>query len=221
MKLKKKIVAVLLLMMIPVSLLGCSFTDKLTQKDPTDELTEGTVNDDSNPTDGDEDEDTTTNAGVVDKEQSEDASNETEATQVKEMKTYRVFYYDTDYNIYYYDKSVEVVDKAVVKAITNQLKTSPNESLKATLSNNIEIRGASLEGDTITVDFGSNFYDEMSLGSGSESAMLTCLVNTFGYNYNVENVIIKVNGENYKSGHIVLQDGNVFTVEFDNATQGK
>lgn len=221
MRLGKKIIVFLLVMALPLGLLGCSFNvDELLQgKNPgsKDELTKDTEQDSNADitTDNNTEKDDVTKKDEVIENDKQDKEQQT-----TEKKNYRIFYYDIDYNIYYFDKEVEVVDKGVVKALTKEMQIAPNNNLKATLPNGIEVRTAKVENDILTVEFGSDFHEKLNLGSGSESAMLQCLVNTFGYNLGVKNVIIKVDGKNYSSGHIVLEEGKTFMVDYSKAKEG-
>ena len=221
MRVRKKIIAIVLLIAFPFVLLGCSFDGKqlLEGKNPINNLNK---NKDSNTNSNNEAiKDTLSSDEVSGKGEEKEKTETKETEQVKEKKVYRIYYYDIDYNIYYFDKEVEVVDKGVVKALTKELTIAPNTNLKSTLPSGIEVRKAKVEDGVLTVEFGSDFYDKVKLGSGAEGSMIQCLVNTYGYNLGVDHVIIKVNGKNYGSGHIVLEDGKSFTVDYSKAKPGK
>lgn len=140
-------------------------------------------------------------------------------TPEKEMKSVRLYFYDVIAdNIVYYDDVVEVTDKAVTNALINALKYPSNQSVTPSIPKSIDVTSAKLdaENNTFIVDFPSNLVSEMNLGSGPESSTLKSIVNTLGYNFNVDNVIITLGGKPYESGHIALSEGESFKVSLDN-----
>lgn len=140
----------------------------------------------------------------------------------KEMKSVRLYFYDViNDNIVYYDDVVEVTDKAVTNALINALKYPSNENVTPSIPKSINVTSAKLdkENNTFTVDFPSNLVSEMNLGSGPESSTLKSIVNTLGYNFGVDNVIITLAGNPYSSGHIALSYGESFKVSLDNTVK--
>lgn len=214
MKQKLRIMSLSLALIIPISFIGCSETlDKLTTignvNFKTDDKNKDELNNQDNKLDDiDKVTDIEDSNITVDKVTDDKTEN-----LEKVMREYNVFYYDIDYNIYSFKRNVEVIDKGVVKALTRELKVSPNDKVLATLPEGVEIRSAKVENRILTVDFGSDFYEKINLGSGSEAAMINCIVNTFGYNLGVDEVILKVGGKNYESGHILLEVGSTFKVD--------
>lgn len=137
----------------------------------------------------------------------------------KENKSVRLYFYDVvNDNIVYYDDTIEVTDKAVTTALINALKHPTNPDVTPAIAKNISLTSAKLdkENNIFTMDFKDNFVSEMNLGSGSESNTLRTIVNTIGYNFKVDNVIITLGGKPYSSGHILMNDGESFKVSLDN-----
>lgn len=60
---------------------------------------------------------------------------------------------------------------------------------------------------TALIDVDSNFMNT-NLGSGTEELMLNSFAHTYIDNMGVEQVKLTVDGENYQSGHIMLEDGD-------------
>ncbi|NLK94479.1 MAG: GerMN domain-containing protein [Clostridiales bacterium] len=142
---------------------------------------------------------------------------------IVETKLIRIYFYDgVNDVIYYKDESVEVTDGALVTAIINSLKVNRGDNY-CTLDSNIAVKSAKLdkEKDTLTVNFGEKFVNNMNLGSGAESSVLTSVVNSLGYNFGVSKVYITVNGKEYSSGHIKLEEGEPFTVNYKGVTEFK
>lgn len=139
-----------------------------------------------------------------------------------ENRSVRLYFYDvvTD-NIVYYDDVIEVTDKAVTTALINALKYPTNQSVTPSIPENIGVSSAKLDeaNNTFTVDFPANLVTEMNLGSGPESSTLKSIVNTIGYNFGVDNVIITLGGKPYSSGHIALSEGESFKVSLDYTIQ--
>lgn len=129
----------------------------------------------------------------------------------------RIYYYNVNDDIYYYkDKSIEVVDSALVTALTNEIKNIPNDNLLK-FGDNLSVKSAKLNGDTLTVDLSNSYYNLLkSFGSGTESAALRTLALTYSYNYNVNKVIILVDGKPYEGSHILLNDNETININVSN-----
>lgn len=136
-------------------------------------------------------------------------------------KNVRLFYYNgVSDKIYYEDKSINVIDGALVTGIINELKINKGDEY-CSLDSSIIVKSAKLdsEKDLLTVNFGEKFVNNMNLGSGAESSVLQAIVNSLGYNFNVNHVYITVDGKDYASGHIIKKDGEVFDVNYNNISQ--
>lgn len=132
-------------------------------------------------------------------------------------KSLRIYYYDAvNDKIVYTSREVAVVDKAITKALVEELKKSVSSTIASSINPESNVRVASINQDTktLTVDFTGNLLSS-NLGSGVESSSLQAIANTFGYNLGVNNVIIKVNGKPYQSGHIDMKEGESFKVNYD------
>lgn len=130
------------------------------------------------------------------------------------IRNCRLFFYNgAEDAIYYKDTVVTVIDKAVTKALTNGLKSSPGENFLP-IPLNVEVLSAKLDGNSITVNLSSSYYDfSLGLGSAADIGMLESLALTYSYNYNVSNVRILVDGQNYKSGHLLYEDNEYINIE--------
>ena len=204
---KKKIIATVLSLSLPFLLLACTsdndkenLTNKPNIKDQTDNDTNEEINNEE-----------TNNKETNKKDEviTEDAN---------------IYYYDvvTD-RIVYINKTITIKDKAVGTALVNELKTSPGNDISPAIADEINLKSATLdkENDIITLDFSSNFVSAQNLGGGSESQTLSAICNTFGDYYDVNNVIITIEGKPYSSGHILMKEGEPFKVNLENITELK
>ncbi|MGL5085988.1 MAG: GerMN domain-containing protein, partial [Clostridium sp.] len=149
---------------------------------------------------------------------------DTSSTSKKENRTARLYFYDVvEDKIVYYDETIEVTDKALTTALVNALKAPLKSGVNPAIAKNINIKSAKLDkaNNVFTVDFTDNFVKEMNLGSGPESMTLAAIVNTLGYNFEVDNVIITLAGKPYGSGHIAKLEGESFKVNFDKTVKLK
>lgn len=129
----------------------------------------------------------------------------------------RIYYYNANDDIYYYkDKPIQVVDSALVTALTNEIKNIPDNNL-LNFSDNLAVKSANLNNDILTVNLSNSYYNLLkNFGSGTEAAALKTLALTYGYNYNVNKVIILVDGKPYSGSHIILEENEVINTNVSN-----
>lgn len=202
---KKKVLATILSLSLPFLLMACTDSNKeenLSNKP--------TIQEESNNN-------TTTN----DEKNNEDIDNADNKDETKKEDV-NLYYYDviTD-KIVYINKTITIEGKAVGTALVNALKESPNSDISPSIANEITLKSANLdkENDTISLDFSSNFISAQNLGSGAESKTLTAICNTFGDYYDVNNVIITIEGNTYSSGHILMKEGEAFKVNLEDTSK--
>lgn len=120
-------------------------------------------------------------------------------------------------------RNIEILtDQDMKYKFQKELKTIPEGSkLTKTLTPGVQVLSASVDEakSTATIDFSSHLVTEMNAGSGLESLILKSLVNTFGSYYQVNKVIITLEGKPYSSGHILMKPGEAFTVNTQNAVE--
>ena len=150
----------------------------------------------------------------VKEEESNQSIEENQSESEEVTRSCRLFFYNgVEDVIYYKDTVVKVIDQAVTKALTNGLKDSAGTNFLV-LPSNVEVLSAKLDGDSITVNLSSSYYDFSSgLGSAAEIGMLNSLALTYSYNSNVNNIRILVNGQNYESGHLFYGDNEYISIE--------
>lgn len=101
---------------------------------------------------------------------------------------------------------------------TKYLQNSPEESISSVFGENVKLKSFSFnpEEEVVVVDLSKNFIAEMNLGSGYESLLIQSIVNTVGFNFGVDKVVITLDGALYESGHFQLVEGDYFEVNYEN-----
>lgn len=159
----------------------------------------------------------------VDKSDSNiDITDDNQSSETKENKLVRLYFYDAvNDNIVFYDDTVEVIDKALTTALVSALKHPTNDSVTPIIPETVPLKSAKLDkgNNLLTIDFPADFVSKLNLGSGPEASTIQAIVNTMGYNYKVDNVIITLDGKPYSSGHILMSESESFKVSLDDAIQ--
>ena len=70
--------------------------------------------------------------------------------------------------------------------------------------------------NSVHIDLSEDFISEMNAGASFEALILQSLTNTLGTYYGVEEVYITIDGGPYESGHIIIEEGEPSTVNYDN-----
>lgn len=138
--------------------------------------------------------------------------------QEQQTKKFKVYYVtlgdknklisrDVEIDNYIPNNDNELIKQELLKLEKGGIKAAINTATKI---NTIAINQL----DKIaTVDLNHAYMDYMhNSGSNLESLTIQALVDTIGSFYNVEKVIITVNGKPYESGHIKLNEGEYFSV---------
>ena len=201
---KKKLIIILLSLSIPFSMISC--------KNNTNNVTN-----EGNNNSAISDNSTTSQAEEKEEEKHEDLDENKE-------KNAKIYYYDVvSDKIVYINSIIEVEGDQSANALINELKKSPNTDIEPALSSDITLNSYTIDNENsiITLDFSSNFVSAQNLGAGAESSTLAAICNTFGSYFNVENVIITLDGQPYSSGHILMTEGETFKVDLNNAVELK
>lgn len=197
---KKNIIATLLLLFIPFSIISCS------PKTPTKNNTSSNI---------------TVNENNSSKNDAINKENNNTTPEIINDNA-KIYYYDVvNDKIVYTNKTIEIKDKAVATALVNELKKAPNDEVTSAISTDISLISADVDKDKdcITLNFSSNFVKAQNLGGGAESSTLKAICNTFGDYFNVKNVIITLEDKPYSSGHILMKDGEAFKVDLSNTVE--
>lgn len=217
---KKKILFSILLIVSSIFLIGCSnfFTDK----NPSEETQNNEDSNSTSPTDENINNDAS-NENTNDNESNSDTNNEKDNEKDKETtkKICRIYAFNREeLQLYYFDEELIVEDNALVTSLTKALQnTLPNDSFLA-LSDKAEVTSAKLdtENGLLTIVFSEDFIQDMTLGSSTESGLISSLVNTYAYNYNVDKIAIYFGDKLYTSLKGSLDEG-YFNANFDEAKE--
>ena len=212
---KKHILAISLSLLIPFSLISCSSSAEAQNKEKNKVNNSTTVNNDSTSSKENNSNNSETAAEITNEKSVE------EDTKKEEMA--KIYFYDVvSDKIVYINTNIKINSDAST-VLVEELKKSPNSEIPPSLATDISLNSTNLnnENSTITLDFSSNFISSQNLGSGAESRNITAICNTFGSYYNVENVIITLDGKPYSSGHILMNPGEAFKVNLEDTVDLK
>ena len=131
----------------------------------------------------------------------------------------RIFYYNkVDSKTYCTDTKAPVTDNAFVTALTEKLYEAPNNNSNfITISKDYGVKSATLDYSTnvLTVVFNSNFLDEMKLNDTDSKGLMAAIVNTYGYNYQVNKVAVYFGNDLY-TGLDGTAEAGYSTVDYTN-----
>lgn len=150
-----------------------------------------------------------------------DETDSSEKDEVTQSKMSRLYYYDIEKDeMFYIDESVDVVDGAYINALTKGLKDNQNNEDFVTMNEETFVTSAKLDEESgiLNIYFNDSFYLSTNLGSGIEVGFINALVNTYGYNYNVDKVAIYVEGKLYEDQRGTMPNG-YFPVTAESATK--
>lgn len=140
-----------------------------------------------------------------------------EDKSIKSVKS-RIFFYDSnDLKEYYVDKDIDVEGKAIVKSLTKEMqKASSYNSNFVSLNSGIDVTSAKIEEGVLKIEFFSNDLAKKLLDSSTEAGLIKAVINTYGYNLNVNKVAVYFNSELYTGEKEEAKDG-YFNVDFSEA----
>jgi hypothetical protein len=133
-------------------------------------------------------------------------------------QTMEVFYPDSDGKIYVEPITLTFHTGDDTKEIMQEAlrKEGSKDSYLQLASANTIINSLKLgEGNIVNVDFSTEFVQEMNLGAGYEELLLQSVTNTLGNYYWVQKVNITLDGKPYESGHVLMKEGETFTVDME------
>lgn len=221
---KKFMLSVFIVIFTLFGLVGCSSPaneekNEANQSEPTKDnpLTDDTSQEqNSTPQNNDSNTDTDSTD-----DSNADETDSSEKDEVTQSKMSRLYYYDIEKDeMFYIDESVDVVDGAYINALTKGLKDNQNNEDFVTMNEETFVTSAKLDEESgiLNIYFNDSFYLSTNLGSGIEVGFINALVNTYGYNYNVDKVAIYVEGKLYEDQRGTMPNG-YFPVTAESATK--
>jgi hypothetical protein len=129
------------------------------------------------------------------------------------IRSYNFFVTDTGILSNFVDKTVTLkTGEDVNEFVATEFKEGGLMS-DNTVLNNMWIK----PGESVAnVDFSKEFVTEMNAGTTKESGVLMSVANTIGNYFQVQKVIITLDGEPYASGHILMKEGEPFDTNYQN-----
>lgn len=107
-----------------------------------------------------------------------------------------------------------VVDKLIEYGVLEEGTQVLSFELQGEQSENAGPGAADSEAEASSAELGVLDLSQIpSSGTSGELVMLAAIGNTFTENFNLDQLKLLVNGENYESGHIIHEDGDYLTYE--------
>jgi spore germination protein GerM len=135
---------------------------------------------------------------------------------------FMLFYADADEKIYSVQSGLSLKTGTDIRSALEEAmkKEPPKTSHLPLISANTKLNSLTLEKDnTVHADFSSEFVTEMNAGAGYETLILQGVTNTLGNYFGTNKVLITLDGKPYESGHILMDEGEVFEVNMDQVVQ--
>ncbi|MCE5196349.1 MAG: GerMN domain-containing protein [Negativicutes bacterium] len=142
-------------------------------------------------------------------------------TDVPLEQTVRFYYPDFDRGqLVYLEQTVRLFSNdEIYEAFTKQMQQVPQGSgLQPLLSKSASVLGVRYDRESglLTVDLSAEFVSDMNAGTTLESMLLNSVANTFGNYFQTDRVAITIAGKPYASGHILFEEGEYLTADWQN-----
>lgn len=126
-----------------------------------------------------------------------------------------------DGSIYFVEKEVSYrTNDDTGKVLETVCKNTINDLFGQVLSDGAAINSLALDEERrVRLDVSASLAADLNAAAEYEPVILQCLVNTLGYYYNSENVILTVDGEPYRSERIQMEKGQAFPVNLEELNQ--
>lgn len=127
-----------------------------------------------------------------------------------DLKDKTSFYHVTQLHFKTDDDSKTLIEK--------YLKEVPSEKFTALLSKNTKINSINLNinTNTINLDLSKEFLTDTKLDKNSEKMVLQCITNTICDYYNMDKLIITIDGNPYKSSNITMKPNEILYIDIKN-----
>lgn len=201
----KKILILFCIGTLTLALVGCGSEKKPdTTKPNSNQETEEDKNNSQNESENKDNSDDKTNS--IDKE----TENKVENIE-KEFKLYLFNANELKEEII--TEKLKIEDKAIIKALTEALKNEKRDSKFIKLPKEAEVKSATIKDGVLTVNFSKDFMKEMTLGTATESGLISMLVNTYGHGVGASKVKIEFDGNLYKGLGEEIEKNGYFIVK--------
>ncbi|MGH4121559.1 MAG: hypothetical protein ACREV6_01275 [Clostridium sp.] len=111
---------------------------------------------------------------------------------MKNTKCKLYFFNKSELKHYYIDKILPIENNALVSALTKELQSTSYSENFLSLTDKVKIQSAKLDETTgiLKIVFSDDYVDHMTLGTATESGLLTSLLATYGYNLGANKISI-------------------------------
>ena len=177
----KKILSLIFSTLLIFLLIGCTSNNK--SDDDIDVPPIGT----SSTNEGDEDTNSNSDTDNTD-------SDSNDISSVEEVNC-RIFLFDTTtLTPYYVDKNITVTNYNLAEALISELQTSYGDNF-LTLTNKVSLISSSIDSNSniLKLTFSDDYTSYMTLGTATEGALISTIVNTLAYNLKTDKVAIYFN----------------------------
>ncbi|MDD4774290.1 MAG: GerMN domain-containing protein [Eubacteriales bacterium] len=139
--------------------------------------------------------------------------NDEETSYERYERSVAFYYPDADSYILYYR---EIPVTFTTRGDTGStLAAAYREADPSGFSDGLEINSLGLDTENVVrLDVGEAFVSGMNAGAMYESLILQCIVNTFCRYYDAEHLALTVDGGTYKSGHLLLEEGQLLSADY-------
>ncbi|WP_238905368.1 GerMN domain-containing protein [Clostridium sp. YIM B02506] len=139
------------------------------------------------------------------------------------VQNVRIYYPSGDeMKLYYVEKQLSFKTNDITRLTLEKLfKEVPKDNVGSLLGPNVNIKSLYLNNGVVYVDFSENLVKEMNAGSSYELNILQGITNTLGAYYGVDKVYITIEDKPYSSGHILMKNGETFSVSLGNSEKLK
>lgn len=158
-------------------------------------------------------------------ESSEEVEKEEKEAETDQEKEISLTVYQADDQLMYLEKvdtqflleENESKAEAFGKLFRGEMKGNEGIFLfpEGTEINSLELNDQNI----VEIDLSSEYVSNMNAGSSGEQFFLQGLINTLANYYDVQEVLLTVDGETYQTGHYSLSEGE--TVSFDDSLVGE
>lgn len=133
-------------------------------------------------------------------------------------KVCRFYFYDVENNKKVYEeRNIKGGEKFIIELVEN-IDIPPRNTTILCPSLEIYVLSCSIKNDKILLDIDSDIIKKLNFTDEYEKIYLETVVNTLCYALNKSEIIITLNGKNYKSDNIYMIDGQSFKENFNDYT---
>ncbi|MGE5627840.1 MAG: GerMN domain-containing protein [Solirubrobacterales bacterium] len=148
----------------------------------------------------------------------------TDTAYTSNIKVYNFKVTATDIQIIYKNVAAELkTNEEIAGVLQKYFSESMGSGTGALISKNTKINKIYKNGETgkAYIDFSKEFVTEMNAGTTKETGVLRSVTDTIGSYYNLDKVVITLDGQPYESGHILMGQDEAFKTDFTNALEVK